>query len=149
MLLWIDRLGRLIIALIFLYAAVPKLLNVTDFSAVIAAYGMLPEILLLPAAVLIPLFEIVLAFGLLFNWVWGKIGSLLLLLLFILILAYALYLGLDVDCGCFGPEAPEHYAFQGLRLAILRDVIMIVPLLYSLWFWSGQKKYPNIQEEGK
>jgi hypothetical protein len=51
-------------------------------------------------------------------------------MLFITILSYGIWLGLDVDCGCFGPEDPEAQAFHGLRLALVRDIIMMLGIFY-------------------
>ena len=135
---WVDRLGRYLFGVIFIAAAVPKLLDVDEFRGIIGAYGLLPDILLLPSAILIPILEILLGFGVIVNRPREKIGSLLLLLLFISVLSYALYMGLDIDCGCFGPEDPEHFAFQGLRVALGRDLIMCFILLYSIWFSSNR-----------
>jgi hypothetical protein len=132
-LLWLDRLCRWGISLFFLVAAVPKLFNVTDFAAVIDAYAILPDPLLLPTAVVLPVVEIVLAVGLLLNRFSSKIGIATLLLAFIAILSYAIWVGLDIDCGCFGPEDPESQAFHGLKTALIRDIVILLPLAYSVW----------------
>jgi hypothetical protein len=133
-LLWADRLGRWLISLIFLVAAFPKLFNVHEFAATIDAYGLLPDILLLPMAVALPVLEILLALGLLFNRLQSKIGIAVMLLFFISLLSYSIWQGLDIDCGCFGPEDPEYLAFKGLRLALVRDIVMLFPLVYSFWY---------------
>jgi hypothetical protein len=133
-LLWIDRFCRGIISLFFLVAAVPKLFNVHGFAALIDAYGILPDILLLPTAIVLPVLEVFLAVGLLLNRSKSKIGIGLVLLFFIVLLSYSIWQGLDIDCGCFGPEDPEHMAFHGLRDALVRDIVMFIPLLYSIWY---------------
>jgi hypothetical protein len=133
-LLWLDRFGRWIISLVFLVAAVPKLFNVSGFAAVIDAYALLPDVLLLPAAVVLPVVEILLAVGLLFNRLKSKIGIAVVLLFFIILLSYSISQGLDIDCGCFGSEEPEFTAFKGLKVALVRDIVMLVPLLYSFWY---------------
>jgi hypothetical protein len=133
-LLWLDLVGRWIISLIFLVAAVPKLFDVHEFATVIDAYGILPDIFLLPTAVVLPFLEIFLAVGLLFNRFKSKIGVALVLLFFIVLLSYSIWQGLDIDCGCFGPDDPEFKAFRGLRVALVRDIVMLVPLIYSFWY---------------
>jgi hypothetical protein len=133
-LLWADRFCRGIISLFFLVAAVPKLFNVHGFAALIDAYGILPDILLLPTAIVLPVLEVFLAVGLLLNRSKSKIGIGLVLLFFIVLLSYSIWQGLDIDCGCFGPEDPEHMAFHGLRDALVRDIVMFIPLLYSIWY---------------
>lgn len=134
LLLWGDRLSRWVVSLIFLAAAVPKLLNVHGFASVIGAYAVLPDIFLLPTAVVLPVVEIFLAVGLLLNRLKSVIGIGVLLIFFIVLLSYSILQGLDIDCGCFGPEDPEHIAFQGLRVALVRDIVMLIPLIYSFWY---------------
>lgn len=133
-LIWIDRLCRWGVGIFFLMVAIPKLLDINGFAAVIGAYGLLPKFLLLPMAVALPLAEIAFAIGLLRNRLHGKIGIALLLLFFIAVLSYAINLGLDIDCGCFGPEDPESRAFHDLKGALVRDIAMLLPLAYSFWW---------------
>ncbi|MDK9708840.1 MAG: DoxX family protein [Desulforhopalus sp.] len=146
-LLWGDRLARWGIAMVFGYAAVPKLLDVQGFAKIIEAYGILADFLILPVAIILPVIEVVLAIGLLCNGWTSKVGSMALLLLFIALLSYSIWVGLDIDCGCFGPEDPEYSAFHGLRTALLRDVGMCLPLIYS--FWYHRKKRSPFQIHGE
>jgi hypothetical protein len=143
--LWADCLCRWGIGLFFLVAAVPKLFDVTGFAAIIGAYGILPDPLLLPVAVILPIVEIVLAVGLLLNRLQSKIGIAVLLLLFIALLSYAIWLGLDIDCGCFGPEDPESKAFHGLKTALIRDIAVLVCLLPSFWYHKYHQIYFQFQ----
>jgi hypothetical protein len=132
--MWADRFGRWMISIIFLNAAIPKLFNPYQFAATIDAYAILPDMLLLPTAIVLPVLEILLAVGLLFNCLKSKLGTVVMLLFFIALLSWSIWMGLDIDCGCFGPENPEHTAFQGLRVALVRDIVMLLPLIYSLWY---------------
>ncbi len=144
---WGDRLARWSIAFIFLAAAIPKLFDIPEFAAVIKAYAILPEALLLPTAIVLPVVEVLLAVGLFANAWKSKVGSVVLLLLFLAFLAHAIWLGLDIDCGCFGPEDPEYTAFNGLRGALLRDLLMFLPLGYS--FWYDRYHHFNFQFQGE
>lgn len=148
-LLWGDRLARWSISLIFLFAAVPKLFDVYGFVKIIDAYAILPDALLLPTAILLPVIEIVLAVGLLFNGWKSKVGCAILLLMFIVLLSYSVWVGLDIDCGCFGPEDPEYSAFHGLRKALVRDVMMFLPLLYSFWYHRNRNNNFQFLGEGQ
>lgn len=134
-----EKICRFGVIIVLFAAAIPKLLNISDFAATINAYEMLPLFAVQPMAVFLPIFEIALAIGLIFNVSMSKYLTIFLLLVFIAILSTAIYQGLDIDCGCFGPEDPEHRAFQGLRIAILRDVVMVAMLLYSLWYTKYQR----------
>lgn len=134
-----EKICRFAVVIVMFAAAIPKLLNISDFAAIINAYEMLPQFAVGPMAVFLPVVEIALAIGLIINVRASKYLTIFLLLFFIAILSFAIFQGLDIDCGCFGPEDPEHRAFQGLRIAILRDVVMIVLLSYSLWYAKYQR----------
>jgi len=134
-----EKICRFAVVIVMFAAAIPKLFNISDFAAIINAYEMLPQFAVLPMAVFLPVVEIALAIGLVFNGRVSKYLTVFLLLFFIAILSFAIFQGLDIDCGCFGPEDPEHKAFQGLRVAIARDVVMIVCLSYSLWYEKYQE----------
>lgn len=128
-----ERTCAVFLAGVYFYGGIPKLLNIEAFADVVAAYGLVPDALVGTTAVILPLIEVVTAAGLLFKKKWARISAVALLVLFISILSYGIYLGLDIDCGCFGPEDPEHVAFSGLRSALIRDLFFLLPALYLLF----------------
>lgn len=128
----LEILVRWTLGSVFVAAALPKLASPQEFSAIIDAYGILPDPLLLPAAILIPVFEMIFGVGFVLKKLWGAVGILAMLLFFICILSYAIIQGFDIDCGCFGPEDAEHQAFNGLRLALARDLSMVVFLTFNM-----------------
>lgn len=130
---WVARISRLLIIAPLLYAGVTKLADPQSFAVIIAGFGLLPESLLMPAALLLPVLEICIAIGLLFNICYCLPAAATLLILFITVLSYGIWLGLDIDCGCFGPEDPEQ-AYHGLWSALFRDLAFLVPILYLIWF---------------
>jgi hypothetical protein len=138
---WIYNLSRWSIGAVFIYAGVVKLLEPQIFAALIDAYGIVPEGILMPVAVALPAIEIIAGLGLLFDI--EKSLSMIsgLLLLFIAVLGYGVWMGLDVDCGCFGPEDPESKAFHGLRTTLYRDLVMLV----SVAFIYGWRRYRAIK----
>jgi hypothetical protein len=138
---WIYKLSRWSIGLIFIYAGIIKLLDPRTFAVLIDAYGIVPEILLIPLAIMLPALELAAGIGLLFDT--EKSLSIIsgLLLLFIAILGYGIWMGLDVDCGCFGPEDPEVKAFHGLRTTLYRDLVMLVTVV----FIYGWRQYRAIK----
>jgi uncharacterized membrane protein YphA (DoxX/SURF4 family) len=139
---WMSVAARLLLAGVFVFAGVPKLFDPESFAITISAYGLLPDGLVYPAAVFLPIFEICTAVGLLLGRRWAIIATLLLYVVFISVLSYGVYLGLDIDCGCFGPEDPEHAALAGLRTALYRDLLLLVPAVYCLWYaWSRKIHY--------
>jgi uncharacterized membrane protein len=123
---------RLILAAVFAAAAVPKLLNPSAFAHIISMYGLVPDTMLFEIALLLIVAELVTAAGLLLDQAWAVAAAGALLLLFIAVLGYGIYLGLDIDCGCFGPEDPEHAALSGLRTSFMRDLLLLIPVSYLL-----------------
>jgi len=139
-----DILYRLccwILGIVFIYAGGTKLTDPVVFATLIEAYGLLPEILLLPVAVVLPILEIVGGIGILFD-AKGSIELISgLLVLFLLILGYGMFMGLDVDCGCFSPEDPESRAFHGLQTAFFRDLVMAAGIVCAYIWRRYRKKY--------
>ena len=114
------------------------------FAVLIEAYGIVPEGLLMPAAIGLPLLEVIAGFGLLFD-IRGSLALITgLLVLFVAVLGYGIWMGLDVDCGCFGPEDPEAEAFHGLRLSLFRDLAMMA----GVFFIYGWRRYRAIRPAG-
>ena len=131
---WIYRIVRWGLGGIFIYSGATKLLAPQIFAVLIDAYGIVPEDLLMPVAVILPTLEVLAGVGLLFD-IRGSLAVIAgLLMLFFAILGYGIRMGLDVDCGCFGPEEPEAKAFHGLRLALYRDMAMLAAVIF-LYGW--------------
>jgi hypothetical protein len=126
---------------VFIYAGSVKLMAPEVFAVLIGAYGILPEGLVMPAAIVLPALEVAAGIGLLFD-LEGSLAVITGLLgLFIAILAYGISMGLDVDCGCFGPEDLEAEAFHGLRTSLYRDLAMLAWVV----FFYGWRRYRAIR----
>jgi hypothetical protein len=140
---WLYRLCRWTLGGTFIYAGGTKLLEPEIFAVLIEAYGIVPENLLMPVAIGLPLLEVIAGIGLLLD-IRGSLALIAgLLVLFMVVLGYGLWMGLDVDCGCFGPEDPEAEAFHGLRLSLYRDLAMMA----GVFFIYGWRRYRAIQPE--
>jgi len=127
---WAYRLIRWSLSIVFLYAGATKLSDPKAFAALIDAYGIVPDPLLMPVAVGLPLLEVVAAVGLALD-IRGSLATIAgLLAIFIAILIYGIRMGLDVDCGCFGPEEIESRAYHGLREALYRNLVMGAGIVY-------------------
>jgi uncharacterized membrane protein YphA (DoxX/SURF4 family) len=126
--LWLYRLVRLGLAVVFIWSGLSKLINPQSFILIIEAYGFVPGPLLWPMAIFLCLAEMAAGIGLLLDtqYALGLITGLL--LLFMTVLSYGLWLGLDVDCGCFGPDDPEGQAYHSLRPALFRDIGMLASI---------------------
>ena len=131
--IWPYRLIRWGLGLLFVYAAIGKLTDPQTFSEVIGAFGLLPEILLYPSAVVLPLLEIVAGVGLLLDIRGSLTAYMGLLLVFSMVIGYGIWLGLDIDCGCFGPNDP-FAKYLGSRGALCRNLVLIAFCVY-LYAW--------------
>ncbi len=131
---WIYRIVRIVYVLLFLYAGINKLLDSRSFAIVIDAFGLVPDPLIMPIAIVLPILEIVAAVGLLFD-VHGSLGLVTgLLVFFMAVVSYGIWMGLDIDCGCFGPGDLEGEAYSGLRPALYRNLVLAVGIAY-LYTW--------------
>ncbi|MDT8323022.1 MAG: MauE/DoxX family redox-associated membrane protein [Bacteroidota bacterium] len=128
----IARVVEIIVALVFLLAALMKALDPQAFIEQIIAYRIFPELAPVAAWSFIVI-ECVLAAGLLVN-LYPRIVPLLsaaLLLFFIGITVYGMAIGLGENCGCFG-----NLYHRGPEMVIIEDTLMILGLLFAtvvLW----------------
>jgi len=131
---WIYKISRLSLGGIFICAGSIKLLEPKIFAVLIEAYGIVPESLLMPVAIILPVLEIAAGIGLLFD-IEGSLSVIAgLLVFFIAILSYGIWIGIDVDCGCFGPEDSESKAFHSLKASLYRDLIMLSGIVF-MYIW--------------
>jgi len=100
---WAALLSRWVIGAVFIYAAVPKLLDMPAFAAAIANYRMLPEVLVALVAAVLPGVELVTGAALVAGV--GVRGGVILaeamLLAFVVALIQGIVRGIDTSCGCF------------------------------------------------
>lgn len=127
---WLYHVTRIILSGIFLWSGISKLYNPVSFAIIIDAYGLVPDTLILPIAIVLSLAEVIAALGLLFD-IRGSLTFIsILLILFLAVLSYGIWLGLDLDCGCFGLNDPEANAIHSLSKSLFRDVFMVAGVLY-------------------
>lgn len=143
---WIYRGVRIVYVVLFLYAGINKLLEPRSFAIVIDAFGLVPDPLIMPIAVALPILEIVAAVGLVFD-VRGSLGLVTgLLVFFMAVVSYGLWMGLDIDCGCFGPGDLEGEAYSGLRPALYRNLLLTVGIAY-LYTWRFMRDFRPVRLE--
>jgi uncharacterized membrane protein YphA (DoxX/SURF4 family) len=121
---WGFWVGRLFLGLIFIYAAVIKIVSPQDFADSIAAYRILPFSAINVFALGLPLFE--LSCGLLMLsgrfLRTGLLGIVAMLVVFMAALIIALLRGLSINCGCFGVYS---WLDSNPWLSLLRDAILL------------------------
>jgi uncharacterized membrane protein YphA (DoxX/SURF4 family) len=131
--------ARLILGLVFLLAALPKIADPPGFAKAIWAYELVPAWGLNLLALGLPWLECFAALALVLG-VWVRAASLwvgVMLLAFILALAINLARRHPVDCGCFGQVAPKTEAARlaDMRWSLLRDLgllLLVVQVLAAL-----------------
>ncbi|HSZ23991.1 MAG TPA: MauE/DoxX family redox-associated membrane protein [Candidatus Sulfotelmatobacter sp.] len=120
----------LAVAAVFIYAGIDKIHDPLQFADSIAAFAILPAVLINMLAMGLPPFEI--ASGLLLIGPWTRrVGSLaiaIILVVFMIALSSALLRGLTLDCGCFGvgaPSRPRMWVELALDAALLSGALFV------------------------
>ena len=124
-LLWLTRL---ILAAVFVSAALPKIYSPEDFARAIIHYRVTGLIFSAWIALFLPWFELVAGFGLLLLPLKRASGFALaaLLLLFIMMHTQAWIRGLEIACGCFGEYPTESPSATNYVWLITRNGLLLV-----------------------
>ncbi|MFO7840379.1 MAG: cation diffusion facilitator family transporter [Desulfosalsimonadaceae bacterium] len=125
---------------IFIYAALPKIINPQAFAETVANYQILPGLLVSPVTIVLPWLELFTGILIILG-IWLE-GALViynsLMLIFTAILVYNTARGLDIHCGCFSQSAGHIINSK----TIIRDVLIWIPaaLLLLRVFTKRAKK---------
>ena len=134
----LNLLIRIFMGSIFIYASYSKILDPISFSQNIHNYGVTPIFIENIVALTIPLIELFIGFGLIFNVKYEASLdiSILLMILFIILILQAYLRGKSIDCGCFlnevSLEDAETKRFEMIK-RILEDIVFLI-LLITLKF---------------
>jgi peroxiredoxin/uncharacterized membrane protein YphA (DoxX/SURF4 family) len=136
---------RLILAAIFLLAGATKLVNLDGFRKVLPDFGV-PRVLTRLVAVLLPVFELILAPTLIaakLAW-YASWAAFVLFVSFILAAGFAMWRGRKPDCNCFGQlySAPVGLStvVRNAFLAVFALSLVLAGRVHSgpeLWSWLG------------
>lgn len=126
----IELSCRWLLGLVFLYGGIPKIFQMNEFAETVGAYGIVPDVILHPVAFGIIILEVIVGIGLIVQKRIAQHLAMALLIIFIGVLSYGIWLGLDIDCGCFAGDETEHGAFSSLKMALIRDLFLLLPLFY-------------------
>jgi uncharacterized membrane protein YphA (DoxX/SURF4 family) len=131
-------IARLVLASVFISAALPKLKDPVAFAAAIEAYRTLSGSWAMAAATVLPWLELIIAVGLLTPWLRRASAGImaLLLVLFIALHLSAWARGLNIDCGCFGASAssPDYHWL------VLRNLALLILSIF-IWRIALRNKY--------
>jgi len=125
-------LGRWFLAGVFLWAAVPKILDPWGFATDISNYQVLPQALVNLTAIVLPWVEAFTALALVSGFAADGAALLvtLQLLAFIMMLAQAWFRDLDIDCGCFG----HGKGGRSVAKALIEDWVFLAVAASVLFF---------------
>lgn len=100
----LSLIARLVVGIVFIYAAVGKILDPHFFAREINNYSLAPAFLINIFAITLPWIEFIAAVFLIAG-LRLKASSILIgimLIIFIVAVGIAIFRGLDINCGCFG-----------------------------------------------
>lgn len=124
----IAALIRWALAGIFIYAGMAKALHLQSFATSIARFQIVPEVVIHPMALGLPLLEILCGIALLVGQ-WKRQAAFSVVTLcavFLVALISASLRGITIECTCFGAPTPEP-----IWRAILRDLVFLVMALVT------------------
>ena len=126
---WAARLG---VAITFVVAAVPKVIELEAFALDIRNYQVFPEWSLYLLAAIVPMFELVGAAAIVSGRErWVRSGALVLGSLtaaFVALVASVIVRGIDLQCGCFGQDAAA--SSVGVP-TLVRDVVLLAAIMIA------------------
>ena len=136
-------LMRMTLGCVFIYASWHKIARPAEFAQAIANYRLLPQVMINPAALLLPWVELVCGVGLVSGLL--RRGSALvisgLLLVFIAALVISLVRGLNIHCGCFSSGAGSG---SNLYLDMALDVVLLA-MAATTFIFPGKPNKIGIQ----
>ena len=136
---WLDRLLRIPLGMLFVAAGVVKMIYLPDFIVAVGEFGVVPDSLVAFSAGSICIAEILAGLGVALGSRIGPVALGMLLVVFMTVLAYGIYLGLDIDCGCLGPDYHVSLSTQ-----LLIDVGLIA--WCGACCWTGQSVRRSTQQ---
>ncbi len=135
---------RLVMAGVFIYASIDKIIHPDLFAEAVYNYQVLPGYLVNLTALILPWLELTLGTCLLINrWMAGASAlAAVLMALFVGLTFFNLARGLDISCGCFS-TGPNENPISVLTLA--RDILFLIFSL-GLAGWVYVRKTGNVME---
>jgi len=129
---YLVLLGRLIVSVAFILAALPKIQDPAAFAISVEGYRVVTANLAMWIALVLPWLELATGFGLLIPQIrrGSNLIIALLLIVFIALHASAWARGLDINCGCF--NAHESEKTPDYLWLILRNIGLLTACIFVL-----------------
>lgn len=147
----ITALVRIGLAAVWLVAGVLKLLDPGGAATTVRAYDVLPEPVVDPVALGLPLLEVLIGLLLLAGFAVrpAAVASAALLVVFIAGLAQAWARGLAIDCGCFGGGGAVAPGETTYPLDLARDALFLAAAVFLIVRPGGRWSVDTwIRQEG-
>ena len=142
---WLTVRGQILLGVVFVVAALPKIADPPSFAHMIYNYRVLPGPLVNGAALFLPWFELLSGTALVLG-LWRRTSTAaigVLLLVFVAAIGLNLVRGNPIDCGCFDVSAAGKSVeerFRDMGWVIARDLGMLVLVAQGLWAESQEKE---------
>jgi uncharacterized membrane protein YphA (DoxX/SURF4 family) len=126
---------RLVLAIIFFYAGIEKIIDPKVFAVAVYNYQLLPDFAVNTVAVILPWLEVLIATCLLTGYYvrGAAVISSGLFLTFASALTINLVRGLDISCGCFGASSGSINWLYLVRDLSLLSMSVFVLIYYRDW----------------
>ncbi len=147
---WLTIRVQIALGVIFVAAALPKIVDPPSFAHMIYNYKLVPWALINSMALIMPWLELLCGLALIFGIWKGTARTIigLMLVTFIIAIAINLARGNAIDCGCFDVTAAGRTSEERLtdmHWVILRDAGMLL-MVAQLWWASHQLKKQDVSE---
>ncbi len=115
---------RLILAGVFIFASIDKILHPQAFAQAVFDYQVLPGSLINLVALILPWIELLVGGSLLMNrWMSGAASIVAILMsIFVGLIFFNLARGLDISCGCFSTNSDGN---PMTKLTMFRDIFFL------------------------
>jgi uncharacterized membrane protein YphA (DoxX/SURF4 family) len=127
---WVCLLARIFTGIVFLWTGGVRLMDIGAFVKILSSCSLLPDAMIFPVAVGLPVMQLVAGVGLVLDLRGSVKASCGVLLTSLAVLAYGIFSNVNPDCSFF--SAGPMIAQNGLPSALLRDVALLVVMLYLL-----------------
>jgi putative oxidoreductase len=140
---WLTIRVQIAIGVIFVAAALPKIVDPPSFAHMIYNYRLVPGALVNFTALFMPWLELLAGLALILG-IWKTAARNLIaamLVMFIVAIAINLARGNAIDCGCFDVSAAGKSAqdrLHDMRMVVLRDIGMLL-MVAQLW-WASRHR---------
>lgn len=129
--------GRVLLGVVFIVAAGPKIADPPAFAHMIANYRLFPDSLIHAAALVLPWVEMFSGIALVLGVAWRTAGMFVAALLVAFLVSIGVNLARDraVQCGCFdvhGPPKTHEQLIGEMRTVLVRDVALLGVAVFAL-----------------